>query len=136
MRRFGCACVTSFVELSNLSTSGKTTLSLALMRMLEPSTGQILIDGLDSSRLSLYQLRSRIAVIPQVIRAEMRGLEPAMFASCLALQDPVLYGGDLRFNLDPFHTHTDVELWSVIEQVHTHRWSLFTSTRSSPRRCL
>ena len=37
-----------------------------MMRMLEPSDGQILIDGLDISKLSLYQLRSRIAVIPQV----------------------------------------------------------------------
>lgn len=55
----GVACTCTYC-------SGKTTLSLAIMRMLEPSDGQILVDGLDISRLSLYQLRSRIAVIPQV----------------------------------------------------------------------
>jgi ABC-type multidrug transport system fused ATPase/permease subunit len=46
--------------------SGKTTLSLALMRLLELSSGQIIIDDLDISRINLYQLRSHVAVIPQV----------------------------------------------------------------------
>jgi ABC-type multidrug transport system fused ATPase/permease subunit len=46
--------------------SGKTTLSLALMRLLEPAAGQVIIDGLDISRINLYQLRSHVAVIPQV----------------------------------------------------------------------
>ena len=45
-----------------------------MMRMLEPSDGQILIDGLDISKLSLYQLRSRIAVIPQVRAMAVLGL--------------------------------------------------------------
>jgi ABC-type multidrug transport system fused ATPase/permease subunit len=46
--------------------SGKSTLALVLMRLVEPVEGIVRIDGLDTARVSLYQLRSRFAVIPQV----------------------------------------------------------------------
>ena len=77
--------------------AGKTTLALSLLRILEASAGRILIDGVDIAKVGLHDLRSMITVIPQ---------------------DPVFFEGTIRYNLDPFHQHTDPELWLVLEQSH------------------
>ena len=61
--------------------AGKSSLTLALFRIIEPVTGTISIDGVDVSKLGLHKLRSRLTIIPQ---------------------DPVLFSGTLRHNLDPF----------------------------------
>lgn len=74
--------------------SGKSTFVLSLFRILEKSEGQILIDSVDISRIGLHDLRKRISIIPQ---------------------DPVLFSGTLRFNLDPFDLHSDEILWKVLE---------------------
>ncbi|XP_075492282.1 ABC transporter C family member 10-like [Primulina tabacum] len=75
--------------------SGKTTLISALFRLVEPAGGKILVDGLDISALGLHDLRSRFGIIPQ---------------------DPTLFNGTVRYNLDPFHQHTEQELWEVLEK--------------------
>lgn len=77
--------------------AGKSSLALALFRFLEAREGQIMIDGLDISRINLHQLRRRLAIIPQ---------------------NPVLFSGTVRSNLDPFAERTDAELLSALEQVH------------------
>ncbi|KAL3478275.1 P-loop containing nucleoside triphosphate hydrolase protein [Aspergillus californicus] len=77
--------------------AGKSSFTLALFRFLEASRGRILIDGLDISCLKLEDLRSRLAIIPQ---------------------DPVLFSGTVRSNLDPFHEYTDEELYGALERVH------------------
>ena len=77
--------------------AGKSSLTLALFRLIEPVDGHIYIDGLDISQLGLYDLRSRITIIPQ---------------------DPVLFTGTLRLNLDPFEKHTDADLWTALELAH------------------
>ena len=59
-------------------------------------TGTILVDGVDISHVSLPILRSRMAVIPQ---------------------DPTIFGGTLRFNLDPACKYSDPEIWRVLESV-------------------
>ncbi|KAJ3128571.1 hypothetical protein HK098_003997 [Nowakowskiella sp. JEL0407] len=75
--------------------AGKSTIIQTLMRLIEPESGKILIDGVDITKLGLFDLRSRLAVIPQ---------------------DPVLFSGTLRTNLDPFSEKTDLELWNALEQ--------------------
>jgi ABC-type multidrug transport system fused ATPase/permease subunit len=77
--------------------AGKSSLTLALFRFLEPRQGSIHIDGLDVSKMKLNALRSRLAIIPQ---------------------DPVLFSGTVRSNLDAFDNHTDEELRDALERVH------------------
>lgn len=77
--------------------AGKSSLTLALFRFLEASQGTIHIDGLDISKLKLHTLRSRLAIIPQ---------------------DPVLFSGTVRTNLDAFDEHSDSELRDALERVH------------------
>ncbi|XP_071359815.1 ATP-binding cassette sub-family C member 10 isoform X2 [Trachinotus anak] len=77
--------------------SGKSTLFLALFRMVELNQGQIFLDGLDISTVGLGQLRSRLAIIPQ---------------------DPFLFSGTIRENLDPCGRDSDQQLLDVLDQCH------------------
>lgn len=77
--------------------AGKSSLTLALFRFLEARSGSICIDGIDISKIKLHDLRSRLAIIPQ---------------------DPVLFSGTVRSNLDPFDNHTDAELFDSLARVH------------------
>ncbi|KAK4455830.1 hypothetical protein QBC34DRAFT_388031 [Podospora aff. communis PSN243] len=74
--------------------AGKSSLTLALFRIIEPDTGNINIDGINTSSIGLLDLRRRLAIIPQ---------------------DAALFEGTIRDNLDPGHVHDDTELWSVLE---------------------
>ncbi|SCU83099.1 LADA_0C09604g1_1 [Lachancea dasiensis] len=77
--------------------AGKSTLSLALFRILEPTQGTITVDGVDISKIGLRDLRSNLAIIPQ---------------------DAQAFEGTIRSNLDPFEEYDDVELWRALELSH------------------
>ncbi|TAQ84026.1 hypothetical protein B7494_g7650 [Chlorociboria aeruginascens] len=77
--------------------AGKSSLTLALFRFLEAREGSIHIDGLDISKIQLSELRGRLAIIPQ---------------------DPVLFSGTVRTNLDAFEEHSDEELRDALVRVH------------------
>uniref|UniRef100_A0A3Q1KB76 ABC-type glutathione-S-conjugate transporter n=1 Tax=Anabas testudineus TaxID=64144 RepID=A0A3Q1KB76_ANATE len=77
--------------------AGKSSLALGIFRILEAAKGKIFIDGVNIADIGLHDLRSRITIIPQ---------------------DPVLFSGSLRMNLDPFDTYTDEEVWNSLELAH------------------
>uniref|UniRef100_A0A8C1QWV6 ABC-type glutathione-S-conjugate transporter n=1 Tax=Cyprinus carpio TaxID=7962 RepID=A0A8C1QWV6_CYPCA len=77
--------------------AGKSSLALGIFRILEAAKGQIFIDGINIAEIGLHDLRSRITIIPQ---------------------DPVLFSGSLRMNLDPFDAYTDEDVWNALELAH------------------
>lgn len=95
--------------------AGKSSLTLALFRFIEARSGKVLIDGLDISKVSLQSLRSRLAIIPQV-GSTSSGV--AFDSNESRPQDPVLFSGTIRSNLDPFDNYTDEELRDCLSRVH------------------
>ncbi|NXN17823.1 MRP3 protein, partial [Indicator maculatus] len=81
--------------------AGKSSMTLCLFRILEAAKGEIRIDGVNISEIGLHDLRSRLTIIPQ---------------------DPVLFSGTLRVNLDPFNKYSDEEIWRALELSHLKRF--------------
>lgn len=77
--------------------AGKSSLTLALFRIVEAAGGKIVIDDLDIAQMGLHSLRTRLTIIPQ---------------------DPVLFSGSLRMNIDPFKSYPDDAIWLALEHSH------------------
>lgn len=77
--------------------AGKSSMTVSLFRLIEALSGSIIIDGTSINDIGLHDLRSRITILPQ---------------------DPVLFSGTLRMNLDPFDTYDDATIWRALEHAH------------------
>ncbi|XP_075847190.1 ATP-binding cassette sub-family C member 3 isoform X2 [Microtus pennsylvanicus] len=79
--------------------AGKSSMTLCLFRILEAAEGEICIDGLNVAHIGLHDLRSQLTIIPQ---------------------DPILFSGTLRMNLDPFGRYSEEDIWRALELSHLH----------------
>lgn len=87
----------SQVGIAGRTGAGKSSILNVLFRLTQPTSGHITIDGIDTARIPLYQLRSKLAIVPQT---------------------PFLFEGTIRENVDPHGNATDLRIWEVLKKCH------------------
>lgn len=81
--------------------SGKSSLMIALLQIVEIADGSIMVDGVNLAKVGLKDVRKRMTIIPQ---------------------DPVMFSGTIRFNLDPFGQYSDAQVWDALEKSHLKKF--------------
>lgn len=100
--------------------AGKSSLTLAILRLADQVTGRCEIDGVETGSIPLMVLRQRIAIIPQEATSKLSLSTIIMLATSTLCSDVVngtVFAGDIRHNLDPLGTHTDDVLTRALEEV-------------------
>jgi energy-coupling factor transporter ATP-binding protein EcfA2 len=92
--------------------SGKSTLALSFFRFVEATEGRILVDGVDTSKIGLTDLRSRLTIIPRMLIHS--GLISLCQGSSNHIEDPTILSGSLRSTLDVFEEYQDAEIVSYM----------------------
>ncbi|KAK6460722.1 P-loop containing nucleoside triphosphate hydrolase protein [Scheffersomyces coipomensis] len=92
--------------------AGKSTIAVSLFRIIESVTGNIEIDGINTSRIGLFDLRHKLNIIPQ---------------------DAQTIEGSIRQNLDPLGSHSDAELWEVLDHAHMKEHVLQMKTKKDQK---
>ncbi|KAG8714199.1 hypothetical protein FRC09_017893 [Ceratobasidium sp. 395] len=95
--------------------AGKSTITQALFRMMELSSGSITIDGIDTAQLGLRTLRSALTSMHLHITTIEKVVD---FSLAVIPQDPLLFSGTLRYNLDPFSVYDDARLWDALKRAY------------------
>ncbi|MCO5571788.1 hypothetical protein L7F22_025536 [Adiantum nelumboides] len=85
------------VGIAGRTGAGKSSILHVLFRLIQPTSGCISIDGIDTSKVSLRELRSKLAIVPQ---------------------SPFLFEGTFRDNVDPHQKSTDHRIWEILEKCH------------------
>ncbi|XP_048247829.1 multidrug resistance-associated protein 1-like isoform X2 [Haliotis rufescens] len=81
--------------------AGKSSMTVALFRLIEAASGSIIIDGTTAGNIGLHDLRSKLTILPQ---------------------DPVLFSGTMRMNLDPFDKYSDAQIWKALAHAHLKKF--------------
>ena len=95
-----CTVVSLQVGIVGRTGAGKSSLVASFFRLAE-TKGAIVIDGVDCGSIGLHNLRPNLSIIPQ---------------------DPVLFSGSIKYNLDPFNQYDDEKLWKALQQVTMHHY--------------
>ena len=103
----------STIAVTGRTGSGKSTLAMSLLSVIKPESGRILIDGIDIAEVSTQALRTRVTFVAQ---------------------DPVLFSGSIRLNLDPTEEYSDEQCTEVLERLCSrHHWNLETHIEAGGR---